>query len=83
MRLINADEFKVFAFENRGYEFDTPSEAYAQGVEYVLEKIDEEATVNSIPVVRCKDCEYNCSGYCIWHEFNPREDDFCSKGEKK
>ena len=46
MRLIDADKFEVFAYDDRGIEFDTPSEAYAQGVEYVLEKIDEATTVD-------------------------------------
>lgn len=47
MRLIDADKFDVFAYDDRGFEFDTPSEAYAQGVEYVLEKIDEAPTVDA------------------------------------
>lgn len=48
-------------------------------------------TVDAVPVVRCKDCEYyqdNNGGYpneeCRWgHGETPDEDDYCSYGVRR
>ena len=53
-------------------------------------------TVDAVPVVRCKDCKYWKTGegvnrskkvmYCtypIGHRYARRDEDFCSRGERK
>lgn len=47
MRLIDADKFECFGYDRRGNEFDSLTEAYDQGVLFVLEKIDEAPTINA------------------------------------
>ena len=45
----------------------------------------EEATVDAVPVVRCRECKYRSKDGCpiidanIWMD----DDDFCSHGERK
>lgn len=40
--------------------------------------------VDSVPVVRCKDCKHEFGGSCILCGFQKRKpDDFCSYGERK
>lgn len=48
-RYINADVFEVFGYTSQDGTFD-------DGVKFVLEKIDEQPTVDVIEVVRCKEC---------------------------
>lgn len=53
-------------------------------------------TVDAVPVVRCKDCKYWKTGegvnrskkvkfctYNIGHHYARRDEDFCSRGERK
>ena len=53
-------------------------------------------TVDAVPVVRCKDCKYWKTGegvnrskkikfctYAIYHSYARRDEDFCSRGERK
>ena len=44
-------------------------------------------TVDAVPVVRCKDCKwFNASGcaiYIVDDTDKPKEDDFCSFGERR
>lgn len=70
MRLIDADKFNSFDYDDdRGNEFDSPTEAYIQGVEYVLNEIDKSPTIDAVAVVRCKDCEF-CHHYYDWANFD-------------
>lgn len=56
---------------------------------WVLDRIDEQPTVDTVPVVRCKDCKYttidndvirrNCGLHLV---VNLNDDDFCSRGER-
>lgn len=60
MRPIDADKFNNFDYDSdRGNEFDSPREAYIQGIEYVLNGIDMAPTLDAVAVVRCKDCKHN------------------------
>lgn len=54
-RLIDADAFEVF-------EFSSKSEDFADGVLYVLDKIDEAPTIEAEPV-RCDVCEIMEKGH--------------------
>ena len=95
MRLIDADKLKedVLSWENcyNGY-----SDAYDKA--RIIDAIDEQPTVDTEPIVRCKDCKYyREQGYCSRFDLNnqcpatpysamhmPRDaDDFCSRGERK
>lgn len=72
-RFINADVFEVFSYTSQDGTFD-------DGVQFVLEKIDEQPTADVVEVVRCKDCKHkeHCS---IWMlAFG--DIDFCSCGER-
>lgn len=58
--------------------------------------LDDAPTVDAVPVVRCKDCKYWKTGegvnrskkvkfctYNIGHYYARRDEDFCSRGERK
>ncbi len=57
----------------------------------VLKMLDKQPTIESEPVVHCKDCKYskkfNITGnrYCEFHgayEYPVSDDDYCSRGAK-
>lgn len=83
MRLIDADALKTKAFGKRG------------GLLHTSE-IDEAPTVDAVEVVKCRDCRYWKTGegvnrskkvklctYAIYHSYARRDEDFCSRGERK
>ena len=85
MRLIDADAMYAewLGDGENEYVYDTNA---------VLESIDEQPTVDAVPVVRCKDCKYIAEAFdgspcCkrLWRTAIPyvKEDDFCSYGERK
>ena len=46
--------------------------------------IDNVPTVDTVVVVRCKDCKHEFGGSCIIYGFQKRKpEDFCSYGERK
>lgn len=82
-RLIDADALKAKSFGKRGGLIHTSD-------------IDAMPTVEAVPVVRCKDCKYWKTGegvnrskkvmfctYQIGHHYARRDEDFCSRGERK
>lgn len=78
MRLIDADELKGKAFADPG---DGEYFVYCQD-------IDEAPTVDAVPVVRCRDCEYiYIDGYgdliCVKSGLYSDENDYCSRGQRK
>lgn len=92
MRLIDADNFNNFDYdEDRGIEFDSPREAYIQGVEYVLNGIDESPTVDATAVIHGKwthtswrkgeEYEYKCSEckrYKIFKKKSAKLPNYCA-----
>ena len=86
MRLIDADRFKIWLMENYILYDGNRS----------LKDIDEQPTVDAVPVVRCKDCKWFATypygiHDCIkineicspeWEVCND-PDDYCSRGERK
>ena len=50
-KYIDADAFEVFGYTSQDGTFD-------DGVQFVLEKLDEQPTADVVEVVRCKDCKY-------------------------
>lgn len=49
--------------------------------------IDKMPTIDAVPVVRCKDCkwwgDYGCAVRIVDESDKPKENDFCSFGERK
>ena len=97
MRLINAEQFDVVGLKGVTKDF-------SDGVEYILEQIDNAPAVDAVEVIRCKDCKYwgdedgisekdgirfawcNIHNHCMHGEYIgwcPKEDDFCSFGERR
>lgn len=72
MRLIDADEEIKWANDNL-------PDAHAGVITAFLRDC---ATIDAVPVVRCKDCEYWDQGDCYRLELS-RPDDFCSYGRKR
>ena len=92
MRLIDADAFKEYLRKGTEANADIIPQRLVDTVLDIMDgimlDIDEQPTVDAVPVVRCKDCTYYCplddsrpsnclmSGYlCV------RKDDFCSCGK--
>lgn len=75
MRLIDADRFKAY-MQDKYLLFD-----------HTLADIDEQPTVDAVKVVRCKDCKWRgepgCAVYIVDESDKPKDDDFCSWGERK
>lgn len=72
MRLIDADEEIKWANDNL-------PDAHAGVITAFLRDC---ATIDAVPVVRCKDCKYWDYGDCYRLELS-RADDFCSYGRKR
>lgn len=82
-RLIDADAMRQDWLENgeNEYVYDTNA---------VLDSIDEQPTVDAVPVVLCKDCKhYNednmspHSGWCECLERGEYNEHFCCYGERR
>ena len=88
-RLIDADIMRANWLYNGLNEYDV------YDINYILNSIDEQPTIDAVPVVRCKDCKYYvsywdekekfCDIFCDGHEepYPTKPTDFCSYGERK
>lgn len=90
MRMIDADKLRkdVLYLPNcyNGY-----SDTYDKAM--ILDLVDEQPTVDAVPVVRCKNCKYcsvdryadgNVPDYvCIEMDTIVEPDDFCSREERR
>lgn len=85
-RYVDADVFEVFDYTSQDGTFD-------DGVQFVLEKIDEQPTADVVEVVRCKECKWyksifswNCKEHkvCVREPSEPPKEpnDYCSYGER-
>ena len=91
MRLIDADKFFMKAY-NTAYPVIHGNNDRENGLTMygIAQILDEQPTIDAIPVVRCKDCTYwlnaevNEKGFVICPASGTEitEDDFCSYGEK-
>ena len=88
MRLIDAD---VALAAVKPYEPNDEMWSVTGGtaIRLICRAIDNTPTVDAVPVVRCKDCEYMCRDnvgvFCkIWNGYNGcGYDGFCNYGERK
>lgn len=57
---------------------------YIRGLRVCEEAIDEQPSVDAMPVVRCHDCKnYDETTWtCLLHEANVQPRDYCSYGER-
>ncbi len=58
---------------------------YKEGMKMLLDKIASIPAADVRPVVLCRDCKnyIERSGACAYLVVGMREDDFCSRGEKR
>lgn len=87
-RYIDSEKIDCVAFKGipDGYK-----DTFADGVLYVLNRIDEQPTVDAVKVVRCKDCKWGketCGNIECFVDLNaPSEyhgyEWFCPYGEKR
>lgn len=78
VRLIDANAMRDDWLENGENEYIYDTNA-------VLESIDNQPTIDAVPVVRCaqcKDYELDC-GYCDYWEVRRNVDDYCSRGARR
>lgn len=83
MRLIDADKLKadVVSWENCYNGF---SDTYDKAM--IIDTIDEQPTIDAVPVVRCGECKYREKNhYCVkWGQpYLCKDDCFCSYGERR
>ena len=93
MRLIDADELiktiKANHYQLKSHLNSTDYGMFTIGIQYA---INEQTTVDAVPVVRCGECKYIYQTgrtpfmiYCCKHNNglgdNVKKDDFCSYGE--
>lgn len=97
MRLIDADEMalnETKAYMSAQIKLDDPItlglNSYVHRTMQML--IADTPTVDAIPVVRCRECQYGNNNYpvqdgqcvCEYYDFIIRNhDDFCSRGERR
>ena len=91
MRLIDADKLKEYFKE-----YTTHSGIQVSLDRYALKVIEEEPTVDAVPVIRCRECRYfkwnDCYAeikredgkkYYTSYIDSPNEDDYCSRAERR
>lgn len=79
MRLIDADALMFYVRQH--WEELYPKDGA------MIDAILVTKTVDAVPVVRCKDCKWRgepgCAVYIVDESDKPKDDDFCSWGERK
>ena len=87
MRLIDANSLqRLFDTLSKDEWNKSAFTSWAMAYEEAKEMVDDEVTVDAVPVVRCKECKFHRGGYCLGtgHFDMPTEDDgFCSWGERR
>ena len=82
MRLIDAEKLRA---EYLGMPncYNGFSDSYDKAM--IVDMVDEQPTIDAVPVVRCKDCIYYREGLCdrLKYSYVTNADSFCSEGERK
>ena len=88
-KLIDADSFKKSVltdfWENYTQCHDTDQTSL---MDMVMDNLDEQPTIDAVPVVRCRDCVHGininsiiaCTEFCM---VSHKPEDFCNYGERK
>lgn len=95
-RYIDADAFEVFGYNKTEGASEEYNDGFDDGVQYVLECIDNVPTADVVEVVRCEDCIYKRIQddgithyyYCALEDRPNRQwsvddTDFCFWGERR
>ena len=79
MRLIDADSAKLAVSDYKIFR------CQLGGLMDVAEFIDDQPTIDAVPVVRCRECKFRdgTPGQPNIQCGNMHDDDFCSYGERK
>ena len=85
MRLIDADALNETMYR-KSFETDDGRQRWDSGlwIRYKVfeEAIDEALTIDTVPVVRCKDCvHFETGDWCVLTGARAREDGYCAWGE--
>ena len=84
MRLIDADKIADFVCSVCGGDCDVQHRSGCIERNYTEQCAKEMPTVDAVPVVRCKDCQYADSfSECRFVSWYNNKDDFCSRGERR
>ena len=85
MRLIDADKLLEIYKKWIPQLLSKEDEGDRRGVESCIMVLEDMQTVDAVPVVRCRECEYHNKPTCPMRlSFNwMKDDDFCSYGERK
>lgn len=82
-RLIDAD---ALAMHMADWQLSASSDQY-DTIEEAIDAVTSAPTIDAVPVVRCKDCkwfgEMGCAIEIVDETDMPKENDFCSFGERK
>ena len=86
MRIIDANKFIERCKQIINEESDNPAcISWAFAYDNMIDEINEQPTVDAVPVVRCKDCKYFLSddkGCDIFYSVTT-ENDYCSCGKRR
>ena len=80
-RYIDADAFEVFGYNKTEGASKEYNDGFDDGVQYVLECIDNVPTADVVEVVRCKDCNHWIDRECQIFSMMMNDDDYCCYGE--
>ena len=97
MRLIDADEYdkKLQSIYTQNADVIT---FFIDGIVEAIELLEEQPTIDAVPVIRCKDCKWfrapdkkHFHSWCRWEAASRKrnceklvhEDEFCSWAERK
>lgn len=79
MRLIDADRFEAFCYD---VPMDVDADSFMRGVEFVLDIIDDQPTLDIVFCKYCKHYDSHNHRCKVWNHGIGMED-FCSHGERK
>ena len=86
-KYVELDKIMQFPIRRDHYDRENGNAHFINGIESVMEYIETLPTIDAVPVIRCKDCKWfgksGCAILIIDESDKPKEDDFCSWGERK
>lgn len=90
---IKKSDVLAYPIRRDNYDNVNGNEHFINGVESVMEYVEELPAADAVPVVRCRECKHwtgvALGMRCKWYSFPPdtlvysKPDDFCSWGQRK